>query len=176
MNIIHLTNNLSIKKIEPNNKKDWWMIHELEKDPLVYGNNGYLWCLSSTVKDSKYRYLKRDDIYNSPFSIYHSNFPISFLEILPIYKSRIHSSVDLSYAILKKERKKGYMKAVLTNVSEYIFDDASVDEVTLMIHPSNIASQMTALCSGFEEICLPRFDENDDNYLVYRKSKNMIRK
>ena len=42
MNIIHLTNNLSIKKIEPNNKKDWWMIHELEKDPLVYGNNGYL--------------------------------------------------------------------------------------------------------------------------------------
>ena len=68
------------------------------------------------------------------------------------------------------------MKAVLTNVSEYIFDDASVDEVTLMIHPSNIASQMTALCSGFEEICLPRFDENDDNYLVYRKSKNMIRK
>lgn len=176
MNTIQFCNNLSIKKIEPDNEKDWWMIHELEKDPLVYGKNGYLWYLSSSIQDSKYRYLESFDIYNSPFAIYHKDFPIGFLEISPVYKSIIRSSVDLSYAILKEERKKGYMKSVLTNVSDYILQDSSVDEVTLMICYDNLASQMVAAASGFQSIFLSKEDGYEENQFVYRKTKDMMNK
>lgn len=176
MNIISFDHNLSIKKIEPNNEKDWWMIHELEQDPLVYGKNGYLWYLSSAIKDTNYRYLERDDIYNSPFAIYQRDFPIGFLQISPIVKGRIYSSVDLSYAILKQERKKGYMKSILTNVSDYILEEGSVDEVDLMIHPENKASQMVAISSGFTDVFMSNYDGYDDNYWVYRKIKEMRRK
>jgi len=176
MNTIYFTNNLNIKKIEAENEKDWWMIHQLEQDPLVSGKTGYLWHLSSTILNSEYRYLEYDDIYNSPFSIYHGDLPIGFLEVSPIYQGRIRSSVELSYAILKKERKKGYMKSVLTNVSDYILEDMSVDEVDLIIHSDNIASRLTASASGFTGVHLSNSLDYDDSQWVYRKTKNSTRK
>lgn len=171
MNAIQFKNNLSIKKIESNNKQDWGMIHELEQDPLVYGKTGYLWYLSSTILDSKYHYLERDDIYNAPFAIYHTDFPIGYLQISPIIKSSLHSSVDLSYAILKRERKNGYMKSVLSDISDYILEDGLVNEINLMIHPENTASQLTAIASGFTGILMSDYDGYDDNYWVYRKKR-----
>lgn len=176
MNIIYFPNNLSIKKIEADHEKDWWMIHQLEQDPLVYGKTGYLWYLSSTILDSKYRYLEYDSIYNSPFSIYHGDSPIGFLEVSPIYQGKIHSSVELSYAILRNERKKGYMKSVLTSVSDYILEEGSVDEVDLMIHSDNTASRLTASASGFTGIYLSTSLGYDENQWVYRKTKNLSQK
>lgn len=176
MNTIYFDNELSIKKIEPNNEKDWWMIHELEQDPLVYGKYGYLWYLTSTIEDSKYRYLEREDIYNSPFAIYHSKNPIGFLQTSPLSIGKACSSVDLSYAILKQERKKGYMRSVLTNVSDYILEDFSIDEIDLTIHPDNKASQMVAVASGFTKAFQLNYGDYDESFLVYRKTKEMIKK
>lgn len=176
MNTIYFDHDLSIKKIEPNHEKDWWMIHELEQDPQVYGKYGYLWYLSSVIEDSKYRYLEQEDIYNSPFAIYHSESPIGFLQTSPVYINKHCSSIDLSYAILKQERRKGYMKSVLTNVSDYILENISIDEIILTIDTNNKPSQMTAVASGFTKAFQLNYGDYDEGSFVYRKTKEMIRK
>lgn len=169
MNTINLNDNLQIKKIEPKNEKDWWLIHKLEQDPLI---PGYLWNLSAAIEASKYRYLLYDNIYNSPFTIYYEKSPIGFLQISPIYKSRIRSSVDLAYAIVKEERKKGYMKSILTNVSDYILEDNYVDAVELIIASDNKASQLTAAAAGFTAAYFSETEGYDEDFFVYQKTNN----
>lgn len=176
MNLITLTDEFSIKKIEASNEKDLWMIEQLESDSLVCGPNGYLWHISSCLlHDNNLSYLLRD-IYNCPFSIYHDKSPIGFLEISKIYKTSTTSSVELSYALIEEERKKGYMSQVLTATSDYILADQNhfIDEIDLEIHIENIASQNVAKKSGF--IKDDFFHDYNSNFLNFYKTKKMIKK
>ena len=170
MNFITLTDEFSIKKIEPNNEKDLWMIEQLENDSLVCGPNGYLWHISCLLQDDNLSYLLRD-IYNCPFSIYHDKNPIGFLEISKIYKTSTTSSVELSYALIEEERKKGYMRQVLTATSDYILlnQDHSIDEIDLEIHTENIAKKSGFIKDDF-------FHDYSPNFLNFYKTKKMIKK
>ena len=51
---IQLDKNLSIKKLDPENEKDIWLAKELDRDKLIYGENGYLWSIQRLLNDSRY--------------------------------------------------------------------------------------------------------------------------
>lgn len=170
---LNLNYDLSIKKIEPNNESDLWLIHSLEKDPLVTGDDGYLWYSEFPVRDPKYQYLESSEIYDSPFAIYCHQRPIGFLEISKIGITKLLSSVELSYAVLSTERKNGYMKSVLNDVSNLILlDEAhSIDEVELKIDHNNLASQKVAKGAGF----VMYEPSQKDTLVFYYKTRKMIR-
>lgn len=173
---VTLTDKFYIKEIDPENEDDLWLINRLEEDPLVCGQRGYLWRISCLLDNL--RYSKHQDIYNCPFSIYRHQSPIGFLNISKIYKTRTNSSVELSYALIKEERKKGYMKNILITASDYILLDKnhSIDEIDLSIHPENLASQKVAMYSGF--ICdnLSSKEHFEQGRIIYYKTKQMIKK
>ena len=54
MKKINLTENLSIKKLNPHNPLDTGLIEELEKDETINGEKGYLWPLSTNLKNVSY--------------------------------------------------------------------------------------------------------------------------
>ena len=148
MQKILLTENLSIKKLNPNNPLDTGLIEELEKDETINGENGYLWALSANLKNVSY--LLHDNLLQSSYAIYYQNNPIGFLEISHIFKTQKLWTVDFCYALHKTARKKGYMTTVLTEVSNLLLEEnQKLDAITLMIDPGNKNSRKTAEASGF---------------------------
>lgn len=148
MKKINLTENLSIKKLNPHNPLDTGLIEELEKDETINGEKGYLWPLSTNLKNVSY--LLHDNLLQSSCVIYCKNNPIGFLEISHIFKTQKWWTVDFCYALHKTARKKGYMTTVLTEVSNLVLEEnQKVDAITLMINPGNKNSRKTAEASGF---------------------------
>ena len=168
MKKINLTENLSIKKLNPNNPLDTGLIDELEQDEQINGRNGYLWPLSNNLKDV--RYLLHNNLLNSSYAIYHEKNPIGFLEISDIFKTPDMWTVNLCYALHKTARKKGYMRTVLTEVSDMILkENQDIDTITLMIAPSNEKSILTAKASGFISDDLTEEEHQEQGYVIYQK-------
>lgn len=69
MKKINLTENLSIKKLNPNNPLDTGLIEELEEDKGIFGERGYLGPLNGEIKRKSHLY--REELYDSPYIIYH---------------------------------------------------------------------------------------------------------
>lgn len=172
MSGIYLTDNLSIEKLNLQEEKDLKLVKQLEKDELICGEKGYLWTMGYYHNGNDY--LQYDDIYNSPFSIYHEESPIGYLEVSKIYEVPRKSSVNLSYALLEEARGHGFMQSVLTIISNDILLDRVhlISEVALMIDSNNIASQKVALRSGF--ICDCPEENSNFQSLTYLKKRPTI--
>lgn len=167
MEYINLTNELSIKKIEPYNGKDLWLIEQLNRDALVGQPGGYLSSLVYIFKDTNYLY--RGGIYHAPYSIYYNQDPIGYLEISSIFLCL--ERVDIAYALIEKARGNGHMTKVLRSIAHKILTDANeeVNKVALMIDSKNLASQAVAKRAGF--FCE---DLNEKKYIIYEKTKKML--
>lgn len=163
-----ITNHLSMSKLNLEKNRDLEFIKQLEKDDLICGDNGYLW--QETYFFENQNYLQYDDIYNSPYLLYHYEIPIGYLEISKIYETFKKSFVFLSYALLQEARGHGYMKAILENISNDILLDRvnNIREVILMIQPQNIASQKVAMQAGF--FCDEK-EQKIEESLTYKKKE-----
>lgn len=170
MKKIILSENLSIKKLNPNNPLDTGLIEELEKDEEINGPTGYLWPLSTNLRDRKS--LQNNDLLKSSYAIYLEKNPIGFLEISDIFKTPNMYSVDLAYALHKSARKKGYMKKVLTEVSTLLFEEyIEIDAITLMIDPRNKNSRNTASKAGFKTDGRLEAEYVEEGCVVYQKRR-----
>lgn len=173
MEPIQLDNELSIKKLDPNNEKDVWLARELDNDPLIVGGNGYLWSIEETMKRAK-AYLSSMDIYHSPYAIYHKQNPVGYIELSYIHE--VLKYIEISYALLNQERGKGYATKTLTAISRIILEDIinNVKSVSLIIDISNIKSQMVAIRSGFVSDGLSEEEHKIKEYITYQKTQRML--
>ncbi len=145
---------LQMKKIEPTNEKNLWLLHHLTIDKDVYGqdddNRGFLWDLE---KDTfvNLAYLEHEELYGSAFSIYYGEYPIGFLDVSGILYTPDSSYVDFSYALVKEARGHGYMRDTLSIVSDDILKDKiyGIDFCECFISPFNSSSIRVACASGF---------------------------
>lgn len=64
---------------------------------------------------------------------------------------RVNDEIFVEYSIVNEFRGKGYGKLVLSEVSEYLFNNYNIKSISLDIEPSNIASIMTAVSVGYIE-------------------------
>ena len=148
---------LQMKKIEPMNEKDLWLLHHLTIDKDVYGGmnqdddaRGFLWDLEKETFVNL-GYLEHEELYGSAFSIYYGEYPIGFLDVSGILYTPNSSYVDFSYALVKEARGHGYMKDTLSIVSDDILRDRvyGLDFCECFISPFNSSSIKVACASGF---------------------------
>lgn len=172
MESIPLTEDLSIKKLDPKDSKDVWLAKELDKDELIAGKNGYLWSIENELRDQ--RHLFREDIYNSKYSIYQQEKPIGYLAISQIFFCEKY--VDIAYALLRQERGKGHATNVLREITEQILNDIinDVQRVILVIDPQNKSSQAVAVRCGFGSDGLTDEQHFKQGYVTYQKTKTML--
>lgn len=79
-----------------------------------------------------------------------------------IYFSSISNyRIYLEYSILKSERRKGYGKLLLSEATDYIFNNYNIRNINLNIDKSNLASMELALSCGYT------YDENE---LIYNNN------
>ena len=165
MQKILLTENLSIKKLNPNNPLDMLLIEELNQDRTVCGEYGYLWQYPYPFNSTKH--LNHQNLLDSPYIIYHEKYPIGFLEISDIFSHHKQKNVSISYALHKNARRKGYMQTTLRETSNLLLETLEdIDGVILSIDPSNILSKKVAKKAGFIE--------NKEWSLEYHSVCNMI--
>lgn len=105
MERIWLDDSLNIKKLDPNDSKDVWLATELDKDKLICGEDGYLYPICNIFKNV--RYLANENIYQSPYAIYNNQKPIGYIELSDILLIENKKYVNIAYALLEKERRKG---------------------------------------------------------------------
>ena len=148
---------LQMKKIEPTNEKDLWLLHHLTIDKDVYGDmnqdddaRGFLWDLEKETFVNL-GYLEHEELYGSAFSIYYGEYPIGFLDVSGILYTPNSSYVDFSYALVKEARGHGYMKDTLSIVSDDILRDRvyGLDFCECFISPFNPNSIKVACAAGF---------------------------
>ena len=145
---------LQMKKIEPTNEKDLWLLHHLTIDKDVYGQDddthGFLWNLEKETFVNL-DYLEYEEFYGSAFSIYYGEYPVGFLDVSGILYTPNSSYVDFSYALVKEARGHGYMRDTLSIVSDDILQDEiyGIDFCECFISPFNSSSIRVACASGF---------------------------
>lgn len=169
MEPIFLTDTLSLKHINLENSKDMEMIKNLDADPIVTGPKGYLF----PIINQAYRFQEKTSFYGNAYSLYQEEIPIGFLEISSVlqrmltYKEQYY--VNLCYAIIKEERRKGYATEVLREISKIILEDAiqEINAINLFIDKENVASKKVAEKAGFER--LDRYNFDDCGFYVYTK-------
>lgn len=114
MQKILLTENLGIKKLNPNNPPDMLLIEELCQDRTVCGEYGYLWPRPQSFNSGKH--LQHQKLIDSPYIIYQNKYPIGFLEISDIFIHDNLKNVSITYALHKKcQKKRLYANNVTTN-------------------------------------------------------------
>lgn len=170
MQKILLTENLSIKKLNPKNPLDMLLIEELYQDRTVCGEYGYLWKYPYPLKSTKHLYHQR--LQNSSYIIYHEKYPIGFLEISDIFSHHNQKNVSISYALHKNARRKGYMQATLRETSNLLLDsEENIDGVILSIDPANILSKKVAIKAGFIENKEWSLEYHSGGNIIYQKTR-----
>lgn len=139
---------------------------------MVSGINGYLYSIEELLKRKQSIY--RTDIYNCSYAIYAGFNPVGYLGLSNI--DPIIKCVEITYALLKTERGKGYATRTLRAITEIILNDVihNIEKVTLYIHPSNIKSREVAERVGFINDQLLDGDDDIQEYLHYEKTKKII--
>ena len=95
-------------------------------------------------------------IYNTPFII-RDIYTDNVVGYVFFYEPNL-KEVELMYATHYDYRREGYGRRILDGASTFILDkEKSVENVVLIIHPSNTASVHTALKSGFVQMKNIRF-------------------
>lgn len=169
MERIWLDDSLNIKKLDPNDSKDVWLVSELDKDELISGENGYLWPMGNIFNDVKY--LSRNDIYASPYGIYYQNKPVGYIELSDIITICHKKILDISYALLEKERGKGYATRTLLETTKMLLTVSDIDKVSLIIDSKNKQSQRVAEQSGF----IVDHQVDFEDMIGYQKTKLMVK-
>lgn len=170
MKKILLTENISIKKINPNNPLDMLLIEELNQDRTICGEYGYLWRYPYLFKSTKQLYHQR--ISDSPYIIYYDKYPVGFIEISDIFCHHNQKNVSISYAIHKKARRKGYMQTALRETSDLLLEqEKNIDGIILSIDPANILSKNVAKKAGFIENKEWSMDYHSGGYKIYQKKR-----
>lgn len=170
MQKINLTESLSIKKLNPNNPLDVLLIEELEQDKEISGDKGYLGSLMSEIKNKKHLYHEK--LYNSSYIIYHQRYPIGYLKISPMFMYEGENMVDISYAIHKEARHKGYMYQTLESVVDTLYDTYSeIENIMLLIDYKNKASRNVARHAGFISDGLTEEENKEREYVIYQKTR-----
>ena len=156
MQKILLTENLSIKKLNPNNPLDMLLIEELNQDRTVCGEY----------------HLNHQNLLDSPYIIYHEKYPIGFLEISDIFSHHKQKNVSISYALHKNARRKGYMQTTLRETSNLLLETLEdIDGVILSIDPSNILSKKVAKTAGFIENKEWSLEYHSGGNIIYQKKR-----
>lgn len=156
---VRLTNELTLKKLDPNNQKDLWLIQQLNNDKTTL----------KYLKDIKHvfinlDYLQSSSLFKSPYSILYNDNPVGFIEVFELF--RLKKMANLSYAILKEERGKGHAKTVLKLFSDILLCEAK--KIELVISDSNKESQRVAINAGFY---LQQQQYDDVGFKKYEKIK-----
>lgn len=162
MQIIPLTNELSIKPLDPKDQKDIWLVDQLDQDQLVKFYLGTFEYVFSNIDSES------SDIYDKSYAVMHHTDPIGYLEISRLFG--LKRFVNLAYAIIQSERGKKYAKKMLQAISELLLED--LNSIKLTIHVNNLASQAIAVKSGF----VPQQTEEEAKklgYYHYEKTKIM---
>lgn len=165
MQKINLTESLSIKKLNPNNPLDVLLIEELEQDKEISGDKGYLGSLMSEIKRKNHLY--REELYDSPYIIYHQRYPIGYLKISPVFMYEGENVIDISYAIHKEARHKGYMYQTLVDTLYNMYSE--IDNIMLLIDYRNKASRKVAKHAGFISDGLTEEEHQEQGYVIYQK-------
>ena len=170
MQKILLTENLSIKKLIPNNPLDMLLIEDLNQDRIVCGEYGYLWQYPYPFNSTKH--LNHQNLLDSPYIIYHEKYPIGFLEISDIFSHHKQKNVSISYALHKNARRKGYMQTTLRETSNLLLETSEdIDGVILSIDPSNILSKKVAKKAGFIENKEWSLEYHSGGNIIYQKKR-----
>lgn len=156
---------LQIKKMDPNDKKDIWLVNQFDHEELK--NNG-LWNLNTIINSASD--IQSDCIYGSHYIILFKNNPVGYLHISDIYE--LNSFVNLSYAILQQERKKGYVKNTLTMISNLLLKE--IKRIELIIDVVNIGSQYVACDSGYKPQ-LTDVEQQELGFNIYEKKRTLIK-
>lgn len=80
-------------------------------------------------------------------------------------------TVYLEYFIEQSHRKQGYGRALLENVSNYVFAHYNIESIYLDIDKSNLASMKTAEASGYQ---LEEYDSQTGKMLFVKDNLNYI--
>ncbi|HIR49056.1 MAG TPA: GNAT family N-acetyltransferase [Candidatus Faecimonas gallistercoris] len=170
MQKILLTENLGIKKLNPNNPPDMLLIEELCQDRTVCGEYGYLWPRPQSFNSGKH--LQHQKLIDSPYIIYQNKYPIGFLEISDIFIHDNLKNVSITYALHKNARRKGYMQTTLQRTSDLLLTSSeNIEGVILSIDPANILSKNVARKSGFIENKEWSLEYHSGGNIIYQKTR-----
>lgn len=84
-------------------------------------------------------------IYQSAFVVLDEGVPIGYLFI----SSMVNDEVFLEYAVLSNFRRMGYASSIVSEVSNYLFQNYNIRSIRLDIDPSNKNSILVADSCGF---------------------------
>lgn len=160
---IPLTDDLSMKKLDPTDDKDLWLASKLDEDEFIAGKNGYLWSICNLLQNTRYLYW---DSCKGPYGIYYQNDPVGYFDIDQLFG--ISSCAELSYAILSTERKKSYAFQTLLAAQSFIFEEFSMMQLT--IRQDNQASKNLAIKCQFESVYTEQ-QARQQGFYEYRKTK-----
>lgn len=179
MRFIKLIDELSIKKMDIENEKDRWLAQELDQDPMIVGEYGYLYPIERLFYDKRFidrEYLINDSIYGAPYTIYYKDNPIGYIELSKIEEKL--RFVDIAFALLESKRGKGYATKIIKEISKLILTDSKeqIEKVLAMIDIENKQSQAVVLRSGFISDGLSEKDHQLQGYILYEKTKTMLKR
>lgn len=148
-----------LEKINIKNIEHLKLIKEFEFDNLVRKYNyPYSGSFYNLVVSNGYS----PTIFNNFYAIRHKERLIGYIEI------EDSKNIYLNYALLKKERKKGYATKVLKELSNYLLTNyrSKLDSVYTIIKKKNKESINTSIRSGFI------FLEESNGFNTYVKKKS----
>jgi len=174
---IPLIDGLHLEKLDVLNHEHIWLAKELDNDKLINGRSGYLYPIELLFTDKRYSdrmYLSKDDVYGSPYAIYHYDNPVGFMEISKIFEE--FRQVYISYAILRDYRRLGYASKTLKQISQLILSDRinDINLISLIISCTNESSKAVASRAGFIDDGLSPKEHEAQGYVSYQKTKNML--
>lgn len=118
--------------------------HKFLKDEFEYGDSSskYIYQIGERLELSK---NNEKSVFQSAFIVLDKDIPIGYLYV----SSMINDEVFLEYAILKECRGMGYASDVVSEVSDYLFQNYNIRSIKLDIDPSNKNSIYVANACGF---------------------------
>ena len=128
-----------------------------------YKDNDFIDELASDLKVRQYitdiKKNKRvtNSFYGTPFIVC-DKYTLEDIGYVFFYEPYI-DTVDLAYAVHPDYRRRHYGTRMVDGACDFILNkEDSIDMVSLVIHPSNIASISTALSSGFDKVGNIRYE------------------
>ena len=137
--------------------------HSSLKKELEIGNSSsnYIHQIGERLEASK---DNNRSIYQSAFVVEAKEIPVGYLFI----STMTHDEVFLEYAVLKDFRRMGYGSRIISETTEYLFQEHNIRSIRLDIDPSNKNSILIADLCGFI------FDEEEyesRNFYISKRRK-----
>jgi RimJ/RimL family protein N-acetyltransferase len=142
-----LDNHLRLEKINLQQQEHVSLLEQLNLENP--SESSFVWNFKDDIAKRKDHYLDSKEMLNSPFAIKIDQRNVGYLEISKIFPEYY---VELVYALLFKERNKGYATQVTLKVSKYLLTEYKkyIKTVKLFIDPENASSIEVAKKSGFK--------------------------